>query len=329
MSEPLLRVENLVKHFPVRKGVFSREVGAVRAVDGVSFAIAPGETLSLVGESGSGKTTTGRALLRLIEPTAGRVLFAGQEVTQAGKQELRALRKEMQLIFQDPFGSLNPRLTVYGMLAEILAVHRVAPRNKRRDRVYELLGLVGLPAGAADRYPHEFSGGQRQRIGIARALAVEPKLIVADEPVSALDVSIQAQILNLLEELQERLGLAYLFIGHDLSVVRHISDHVAVMYLGRIVEYGTVDDIFERTVHPYTKALLSAVPVVDAAARRPAVPLRGDMPSPISPPAGCHFHPRCPDAQAGCSVKSPVLTALEAGHKAACGVHATLSEATP
>ncbi|MDZ4859670.1 MAG: dipeptide ABC transporter ATP-binding protein [Candidatus Hydrogenedentes bacterium] len=321
-TTPLLEVKDLIVHFPIRKGVFSRVTGAVRAVDGVSFNIGRGETLCLVGESGSGKTTAGRAILRLIEPTDGRIIFDGVDVTDLPKKELRALRKRMQIVFQDPFGSLNPRMTVYSMLAEILRAHRVASREKRRDRVSELLELVGMPPEAADRYPHEFSGGQRQRIGIARALAVEPDLIVADEPVSALDVSIQAQILNLLEDLQQRLGLTYLFIGHDLSVIRHIADKVAVMYLGRIVEFGTAEDIFERTVHPYTKALLSAAPVPDPDANIQRQILTGDVPSPINPPSGCHFHPRCPDMQPSCKKRLQALRERDAGHSAACHIHA-------
>ncbi|MCC6795941.1 MAG: dipeptide ABC transporter ATP-binding protein [Candidatus Hydrogenedentes bacterium] len=319
---PLLEVNDLIVHFPIRKGVFSRVSGAVRAVDGVSFSIARGETLSLVGESGSGKTTCGRAILRLIEPTGGKVVFDGIPVSSLSRRELRALRKRMQIVFQDPFGSLNPRMTVYSVLAEILKTHRIVPRNKRRERVLELLDLVGLPPESADRYPHEFSGGQRQRIGIARALAVEPDLIVADEPVSALDVSIQSQILNLLEDLQSKLGLTYLFIGHDLSVIQHISDKVAVMYLGRIVEFGTVEDIFERPIHPYTKALLSAAPVPEPDAHKERTVLTGDVPSPIHPPSGCHFHPRCPDAQPSCKKRLQDLRERDAGHYAACHIHA-------
>jgi len=323
MSEPLLVVENLVKHFPVRQGVFSKTVGAVRAVDGISFSIPRGKTLSLVGESGSGKTTAGRCILRLIEPTEGAVRFDGVDVVQLPRKQLRQLRKRMQLIFQDPYGSLNPRMTVYGMLAEILQAHRVVPRAARRDRVYELLELVGLPHEAADRYPHEFSGGQRQRIGIARALAVAPDLIVADEPVSALDVSIQAQILNLMEDIQEKLGLTYLFIGHNLSVIQHISDYVAVMYLGRIVEYGPVAEIFERPIHPYTKGLLAAVPVPDPARKRQREVPRGDVPSPINPPSGCHFHPRCADRDdAICPIQDTALVEVTPGHFAACHVNA-------
>jgi oligopeptide/dipeptide ABC transporter ATP-binding protein len=321
-QKDLLVVEGLVKHFPVRQGVFSKVVAQVRAVDGVSFSVPRGKTFALVGESGSGKTTTGRSILRLIEPTAGRVLFDGQDVTAMGQHELRVLRRRIQIIFQDPYGSLNPRMTIYGMLAEILRVHKLVPRAGRRARVEELLEIVGLSASAADRYPHEFSGGQRQRIGIARALAVEPDLIVADEPISALDVSIQAQILNLLEDLQARLNLAYLFIGHDLSVVRHIADTVAVMYLGRIVEIGPAASVFERRVHPYTRALLSAVPVPDPQGKHQRILLPGDSPSPINPPSGCPFHPRCPDAQPSCSSREQVLVEVAPGHFAACHVHA-------
>lgn len=320
-GQDLLVVRDLVKYFPIRKGVFSQTVGHVRAVDGVSFTIPKGKTLSLVGESGCGKTTTGRCVLRLIEPTSGVVQFDGVDVTALRKRELRELRERMQPVFQDPYGSLNPRMTVYSVLAEILKAHTLTPRMLRRDRVYELLELVGLPPEAADRYPHEFSGGQRQRIGIARALATEPQLVVADEPISALDVSIQAQILNLMDDLQKRFGLTYLFIGHDLSVVRHISDTVAVMYLGRIVEFGGVADIFDHAVHPYTKALLSAVPVPDPETKRKRIILSGDVPSPANPPSGCPFHPRCPDATPECSQFEQRLFAVEPGHQAACHVH--------
>lgn len=325
-EQDLLVVDGLVKHFAVRGGVFSRVVGAVRAVDGVSFAIPKGKTLSLVGESGSGKTTAGRSILRLIEPSEGRVLFNGVDLTNLDRREMRRYRKSMQIIFQDPYGSLNPRMTVYNVLSEILSTHKIVPRAHRRERVYEILELVGLPPESADRYPHEFSGGQRQRIGIARALAVEPDLIVADEPISALDVSIQAQILNLMRDLQERLGLTYLFIAHDLSVVRHISDYVAVMYLGRIVERGSVDDIFERPVHPYTKALLAAAPVPNPHLERKRKPLAGDVPSPINPPSGCHFHPRCPDVIGSCSQIDQYLVEVAPGHCAACNVHAPQEE---
>ena len=322
----LLVVKDLVKHFPVKKGVFARTTGAVRAVDGVSFSIPRGKTLSLVGESGSGKTTAARSILRLIEPTSGTVHFDGIDVTALDRRDLRGLRKRMQLIFQDPYGSLNPRMTVRSVLGEALAAHQVVPKGARRDRVFKLLGLVGLPPETADRYPHEFSGGQRQRIGIARALAVEPDLIVADEPVSALDVSIQAQILNLMRDLQQELGLTYLFIGHNLGVVRHISDLVAVMYLGRIVEIGPAAAIFDAPIHPYTKALLAAVPVPAPDAKHQRSILGGDVPSPVNPPPGCHFHPRCPDCEAQCRTQDTRLVYVAPGHAAACHVHAVPPE---
>jgi oligopeptide/dipeptide ABC transporter ATP-binding protein len=322
MSESLLTIENLVKHFPVKKGIFARTAGAVRAVDGISFSIPRGTTLSLVGESGSGKTTAGRSILRLIEPTGGKILFDGIDLATLGPKELRELRKRIQIVFQDPYGSLNPRMTIYSMLAEAMKAHDIGDNHTRRDRCYELLSLVGLPPQAADRYPHEFSGGQRQRIGIARALAVEPELIVADEPVSALDVSVQAQILNLLKDLQQKLGLTYLFIGHDLSVIRHISDAVAVMYLGRIVEIAPADELFRSPVHPYTKALLSAVPEIDPDRKSQRIILQGDVPSPINPPSGCHFHPRCPEATPACGVTAQRLVAIAPGHRVACQVHA-------
>jgi len=318
----LLIVRNLVKHFPVRKGVFSRVSGQVRAVDGVSFSIPRGKTLSLVGESGSGKTTTGRLVLRLIEATSGAIEFDGTDVTALDRTGLRTLRKRMQLIFQDPYGSLNPRMTVYSVLAEVFATHGIAAWNARRDKAITLLDLVGLSEEAADRYPHEFSGGQRQRIGIARALAAEPDLIVADEPVSALDVSIQAQILNLMAELQQKLGLTYLFIGHNLNVVRHVSDYVAVMYLGRIVETGPVDAIFASPIHPYTRALLSAAPVPIPGQASSRLILQGDMPSPLHPPSGCHFHPRCPECISVCRTKDTRLVEIVPGRAAACHVHA-------
>ena len=326
MSQDLLVVENLVKHFPIKEGILSRTVGAVRAVDGISFAIPKGTTLSLVGESGSGKTTAGRSTLRLIEPTAGAITFDGISVTDLSASELRALRKRIQLIFQDPFGSLNPRMTVSSVLVEAMRAHGLGDRDARRERCAELLNLVGLPPEAADRYPHEFSGGQRQRIGIARALAVEPDLIVADEPVSALDVSVQAQILNLLKDLQRKLGLTYLFIGHDLSVIRHISDAVAVMYLGEIVETGPVDRIFDAPVHPYTRALLSAVPATDPHRKSTRILLPGDVPSPINPPSGCRFHPRCPSARPACAQTLQHLVEVHPGQRAACAVHALPEE---
>src|ERR671930_690147 len=300
MAEPLLKVRNLKKYFPIRGGLFSREVARVHAVDDVSFDVMPGETLGLVGESGCGKSTTGRSILRLIEPTSGEVSFEGKNVTTLDKRSLRALRKEMQIIFQDPYASLNPRMTVGSIIGEALVIHRLAPTRKaREERVVQLLETVGLAADHLRRYPHEFSGGQRQRIGIARALAVSPKLIIADEPVSALDVSIQAQIINLLEDLQSKFGLTYLFIAHDLSVVRHISDRVAVMYVGKIVEVADRNELYERPLHPYTRALLSAVPVPDPRVeqRRNRIILTGDPPSPVDPPPACRFHPRCPYMQ--------------------------------
>ncbi|HLG17841.1 MAG TPA: oligopeptide/dipeptide ABC transporter ATP-binding protein [Blastocatellia bacterium] len=340
--DEILTVENLVKHYPIRKGVVPRTVGHVRAVDGISFSIPRGKTLALVGESGSGKTTAGRTILRLIEPTAGRVVFDGRDVFSLKGAELRRLRREMQIIFQDPFGSLNPRMTIGSMLAEPLLVHRLdlserygtssddlsdispatRPRSPRRDqaraRVEELLTLVGLAPEHAGRYPHEFSGGQRQRIGIARALALRPKFIVCDEAVSALDVSIQAQILNLLRELQQRFGLTYLFIAHDLGVVRHISDRVAVMYLGEIVEEAPTREIFERPVHPYTQALLSSIPVPDPRTPARRIAIEGDAPSPANPPPGCRFHSRCPIAVDECKRGRIGLFEINRGHRAAC-----------
>ena len=323
MAEPLLEVEGLHKHFPIRKGLFGRVAGHVRAVDGVSFTLAEGETLGLVGESGCGKTTTGRCILRLSEPTRGKVRFAGREVTQMDPRELRALRREMQIVFQDPYSSLNPRLTVGSMLEEPLAIHGLAKGAAARERVAELLTRVGLSPDHSRRYPHEFSGGQRQRIGIARALAVSPRLIVLDEPVSALDVSIQAQIVNLLQDLQRDLGLTYLFVAHDLSVVEHISTRVAVMYLGRIVEIADRATLYRDPRHPYTRALLSAVPVPDPDRRSQRIVLQGDVPSPARPPAGCRFHPRCPLAAekgmpARCSADDPTLREVEPGHWVAC-----------
>jgi len=324
----LLSVENLKKYFPVRHGVFSRVTGYVRAVDDISFEVRARKTLSLVGESGSGKTTTGRTVLRLMEPTEGTVNFDGIDVLALRGKELRALRRRMQIIFQDPYGSLNPRMTVGAMVGEPLAIHKLVPKSRRRDRIVEILELVGLEAEHMNRYPHEFSGGQRQRIGIARALAVEPELIVADEPVASLDVSIQAQILNLLEDLQQKLGLTYLFIAHDLSVVRHISDDVAVMYLGRIVERAPVDELFANPLHPYTVALLSAVPIPDPARRAEHVPLEGDIPSPIDPPSGCRFHTRCPRVMPQCSEIEPVLEGIGGLHFVACHLHKQRSKET-
>jgi oligopeptide transport system ATP-binding protein len=322
-AEPLLEVTGLTKHFPIRKGLFSRVVGQVRAVDGVSFHVRKGETLGLVGESGCGKTTTGRCILRLIEPTSGSVRFEGQEVTTLGRDALRAMRRRIQIVFQDPYSSLNPRLTIGSMLAEPLEIHGLAKGAKAHERIAELLTLVGLSPDHARRYPHEFSGGQRQRLGIARALAVEPQLLVLDEPVSALDVSIQAQIINLLQDLQKRIGLTYLFVAHDLSVVEHISDRVAVMYLGRIVEIADRDALYSDPRHPYTKSLLSAVPVPDPDRRSQRIVLKGDVPSPARPPSGCHFHPRCFLAEkvgglARCAAEDPALREVSPGHWVAC-----------
>jgi oligopeptide transport system ATP-binding protein len=324
MSGPLLRVEDLTKNFDMGGGFFARERHVVHAVDGVSFEIGRAETLGLVGESGSGKSTTGRCVLRLIEPTSGEILFEGRDVIRMDSDQLRALRRDIQIIFQDPFSSLNPRMTVGSIIGEALTIHGLAKtRREFTERVVELLETVGLQADHMRRYPHEFSGGQRQRIGIARALAVEPKLIVCDEPVSALDVSIQAQVINLLEDLQQKFGIAYLFIAHDLSVVEHISMRVAVMYLGRIVEIASARDLYASPRHPYTEALLSAVPVTDPAARRQRIVLQGEVPSPIHPPSGCHFHTRCPIRQLPlCSREVPQLKETADGHRVACHLRA-------
>jgi oligopeptide transport system ATP-binding protein len=316
----LLDVRGLRKFFTVRGGFLGRERAAVRAVDGVTFWIGGAETLGLVGESGSGKTTAGRTILRLIEPTAGHAFFDGRDIFAMERNELRQLRRRAQIVFQDPFASLNPRMTVGDMIREVLSVHKLATRRAAAARVRELLQLVGLSPAHADRYPHEFSGGQRQRIGIARALSVEPDFIVCDEPVSALDVSVQAQVLNLLESLQRRLGLAYLFIAHDLSVVEHVSDRIAVMYLGRIVEMGDTAAVIGDPRHPYTRALLSAVPVPEPGLRRERIVLAGDVPSPTSPPTGCPFHPRCPHPlkDADCARIEPPLAEKGPRHFAAC-----------
>ncbi|HZP37477.1 MAG TPA: dipeptide ABC transporter ATP-binding protein [Methylomirabilota bacterium] len=320
---PLLRISNLKKYFPIRGGLFSREVARVHAVDDVTFSLMKGETLGLVGESGCGKSTTGRCILRLIEPTAGEVWFEDKNVTTLDKRSLRHLRRDMQIIFQDPYASLNPRMTVGSIIGEALVIHKLAKsKREREERVVHLLETVGLNADHLRRYPHEFSGGQRQRIGIARALAVSPKLIVADEPVSALDVSIQAQVINLLEDLQKQFNLTYLFIAHDLSVVEHISTRVAVMYLGKIVEIAPAKELYTNPKHPYTEALLSAVPIPDPAIKRKRILLEGDVPSPIKPPSGCRFHTRCPIRVPSCSENEQVLKEVSPNHWVACQVRA-------
>lgn len=317
MSQYLLEARNIKMHFPLKKGMFSRKENFVKAVDGVSFTIKAGETLSIVGESGCGKSTTGRVLMKLLDPTEGRIIFEGEDITDFSADKIRPYRKEFQMIFQDPYASLNPRLTVKEIIEEPLIVHNLE-KSKRQERVIELLEVVGLNKYHANRYPHEFSGGQRQRIGIARALAVNPKLIIADEPVSALDVSIQSQILNLLKDLQEQYNLTYLFIAHDLSVVEHISDRVAVMYLGRIVELTDRDRLFKNPLHPYTKALLSAVPIPDPSAKKNRIVLTGDIPSAANPPSGCTFHTRCPFAKDVCIETTPEYRDYGDNHFVAC-----------
>jgi oligopeptide transport system ATP-binding protein len=319
MTETLLSVKKLKKHFAISGGILKREVERVHAVDGVSFDIDKGETLGLVGESGCGKSTTGRCILRLIEPSAGEVWFQGADVTRMDTNALRAMRRDMQIIFQDPYASLNPRLTVGAIIGEALQIHNLATSRKAlQERVVELLETVGLQPDHLFRFPHEFSGGQRQRIGIARALAVEPKLVICDEPVSALDVSIQAQVINLLEDLQDKFGLTYLFIAHDLSVVEHISDRIAVMYLGRVVEIAPARALYDTPLHPYSEALLSAVPIPDPTVKRKRIMLQGDVPNPIRPPSGCHFHTRCPVARPDCSERDPELLEKRPGHWVAC-----------
>jgi oligopeptide transport system ATP-binding protein len=326
MNEPLLEVKSLKVHFPVNAGLFAGAKDFVRAVDGVSFTIAPGETVGLVGESGCGKTTLGRAMVRLVEPTDGQIIFEGEDIRGLKGSALRSRRRKFQMIFQDPFGSLDPRKTVGNIIGEALDIHRLAPSAAaRRQGVESLLADVGLEPSHAERYPHEFSGGQRQRVGIARALAVQPKLIVCDEPVSALDVSIQAQIVNLLRDLQREHGMAYLFVAHDLAVVRHLSRRILVMYLGRIVEAGEARTTCRSPLHPYTQALISAVPVVDPDSKRRRIILAGDVPSPIHPPGGCPFHPRCPVAEARCKTDVPPLREIEAGRWVACHLAKSLS----
>lgn len=318
-TTPLLQVDNLVKHFPITRGVLKKkQVAAVRAVDGISFFVNKGETLGLVGESGCGKSTTGKVIIRLEEPTSGKAVFNGNDVFSLSRERMREIRRQLQMVFQDPYASLNPRMQVGEIIAEPLIVHNLAKGKAREDRVVELLETVGLNATHARRYPHEFSGGQRQRIGVARALAVDPQMIICDEPVSALDVSIQAQVINLLQDLQRKMGLTYLFIAHDLSVVKHISNRVAVMYLGKIVEMASKEALFASPKHPYTEALLSAIPVPDPDFEKSRIILEGDVPSPISPPSGCRFHTRCRYAIDICKVEEPEFIDLGGAHYCAC-----------
>jgi oligopeptide/dipeptide ABC transporter ATP-binding protein len=317
-QDDLIQVKNLVKYFPVRSGVLQRTSAWVQAVDDVSFSIHKGETLGLVGESGCGKTTVGRSILRLVEPTSGSVIFEGKDVLSLRRKELKDMRKDMQIIFQDPFASLDPRVPIGESVMEGLNIHRIGSRRERYDLMIETLRKVGLEDYHARRYPHEFSGGQRQRIGIARALTLKPKFIICDEPVSALDVSIQSQVLNILRDLQSDYNLTYLFIAHNLSVVEHISDRVAVMYLGKIVELTSRDALFNMPLHPYTQALLSAIPIADPTVKRQRIILKGDVPSPLNPPKGCRFHPRCPVARPNCAVDEPLLREIRSGHVVAC-----------
>lgn len=321
MPEPLIKIENLKKYFPIKGGFFRKTIGNVKAVDGVNFEIAQGRTLGVVGESGCGKSTLGRAVLRLQDATEGRVYFNGVDLYQLEKRQLIGMRRNLQIIFQDPFASLNPRSTVFEIIEEPLRIHRIGSEKERYDKVIDLMELVGLRRQMIHRYPHEFSGGQRQRIGIARALSLDPSFIVADEPVSALDVSVQSQVLNLIKDLQERFNIAFLFIAHDLAVVQHISHEVAVMYLGKVVEKAETSDLYKSPNHPYTKALLSAIPQPDPNASRERIILEGDVPSPIDPPSGCSFHTRCPWAMERCKVDSPELKATDKKHMVACHLY--------
>ncbi|WP_318581818.1 ABC transporter ATP-binding protein [Bacillus paranthracis] len=319
-KKELLQVQNLKQYFPIKKGILGRSVNYIKAVDDISFTIYEKETVSIVGESGCGKSTTGRAILRLDEATSGKIIFQDKDLLELNNSAMRKVRKDLQVIFQDPFASLNPRQTVGSILEEAIAIQNVCPKGERMAKVIELLGKVGLPPDAVKRYPHEFSGGQRQRIGIARALAVNPKLIICDEAVSALDVSVQAQVLNLLKQLQQQYGLTYLFISHDLAVVRHISDRIIVMYLGTIVEIADKHSLFNNPQHPYTKALLSAIPTISAGTKKERIELKGDLPSPLNPPKGCRFHTRCPYAIEKCATQQPSFQSISEGHKVACHI---------
>lgn len=318
MSTRLVEVQGLKKWFPIKGGVFSTTVASVKAVDGIDFYINQGETLGLVGESGSGKTTAGRTMLKLLQPTGGKILYRGKDITKFSPNQMRPLRRNMQIMFQDPYGSLNPRMPVGDIIQEPLDVHHIGTLKERKEAVTSMMEIVGLQSEYERRYPHEFSGGQRQRIGVARALIINPELLVLDEPISALDVSIQSQIINLLQELQQKRNLTYLFIAHDLAVVRHMSDRVAVMYLGKIVETGANDELFDHPMHPYTQALLSAVPIPDPDVKRERIILQGDVPSPVNPPSGCHFRTRCPYAMPVCKEQEPAIVEVAPGHTVAC-----------